>query len=314
MDRFYTRMERHVPNFQTDHMLIIRYNVGAGGKFIAGCLSLSHGVIPPDTMLAEKEINGQLTKQQLQQTLLQRSLDKDGKWNDFGFSDKGFWGFDKFRYFEFDVGTMGLLEWNPLIPDLTQRNDRWLCNNVHSYGVTMKLSEAWPNATILFIDNATQFKTKFRPQKLYGEPEWGVADHRINIFWKNCRGSDWPFWPPRSREEYDNLPSWIKNEIKTLHQDEILKYFHDSVLEREHRVIEKQKQAFLMNKHPSIVWDADWFCDARTFADKSRWLYQQLGLVDYDESLVMGFYQGWISAMQQELEIVMQDQTGPGNS
>jgi hypothetical protein len=121
-------------------------------------------------------------------------------------------------------------------------------------------------------------------------------------------------WAPRTREEYDNLPAWIKNEIKVLYDDEILNYFRDADLEKKQTEIEKQIQAELMKKHPSIVWDADWYLNAETFNDKCRWLYQQLGLADYDESLVMGFYHGWISKMEQELETKTRDQSSPSNA
>jgi hypothetical protein len=152
---------------------------------------------------------------------------------------------------------------------------------------------------------------KWRPHRLYGTRDAGLADLRIHIFWKNCRGNDWPLWAPRSLEEYQDLPAWIRDEIKERYNDEILDYFRDSELERKQTAIETQLRADLMAKHPSIVWDADWFLDADTFADKSRWLYQQLGLGDWDESLVMGFYHGWISAMQRHLDLVIRDQKTP---
>ena len=303
-------MARPLPNFECDRILIIRYNVGAGGKFLSACLSMSQDVVVPDTELARLEMQGQLTKQQLQQTLLSRALDKNGSWNDFGLFDQYFWGFDKFRYFNFDVSTMGLLEWGPLIPELTQRNDRWLPTNLHPFLTTVRLSEVWPNATILFLENPDKFKTRFRPHRLYGTRDAGLADLRINIFWKNCRGGDWPVWAPRTLEEYNDLPEWIKNEIKERYDDEILWYFRDADLEQKQTEIEKELQAKLMKKHRSILWDCDWYLDPRTFAEKCGWLYQQLDLVDYDESLVMGFYHGWISKMQQDLEKKMRDQLG----
>lgn len=307
-------MARHIPNFQSNRILILRYNVGAGGKFLSGCLSMSRGVVVPDTDLAQQEMRGQLTKQQLQQTLLDRTTDSSGGWADFGLFDQSFWGFDKFRYFHFDLSTMGLLEWGPLIPDLTQRNDRWLCTNVHPYLTTVRLSEVWPNATILFIDNPEQFKMRFRPHRLYGTRDAGLTDLRIHLFWKNCRGPDWPLWAPRNQREYENLPAWIREEIKINHNDEILNYFWDAELEKKQTAIEKQIQAELMKKHPCIVWDADWFLDTQTFADKSRWLYQQLGLEDWDESLVMGFYQGWMAAMQRHLDSVIREHEAVASS
>lgn len=305
-------MARPLPNFESDRILIIRYNVGAGGKFLSACLSMSHGVVVPNTDLAQQEMQGKLTKQQLQEILLSRAINSDGQWDDFGLYDYTFWGFEKFRLFSFDVSTVGLLEWGPLIPDLTRRNDRWLCTNLHPYFTTMRLGEVWPNATILFIENPDRFKDKFRPHRLYGTREAGLADLRINLFWKNCRGSDWPLWAPKSKEEYDNLPSWIKDEIKDLYNDEILDYFRDIELEKKQTEIEKQMQADLMKKHPSILWDADWYLDPEVFNDKCRWLYQQLGLTDYNESLVMGFYHGWILALQQDLETAIERQKVPG--
>jgi hypothetical protein len=293
---------RKSPNFDTSRLLVIVSDQGAGGKFLTSCLSFSDSVVIPDQTLAQQQLSGELTGHGLQKCLLERlGNQNDKRWRDFGIVDKIFWGFAEIRYYDFDPRCAALLTWGSLIPTLTHHSERWLILMLHSWDVALRVSEIWPNATMLFIDNAQNFMSTYRPHYLYDGIYGGKIDPRINIFWRNCRGTEWPLWPPRSLGEFERLEPWIRQEIKSTFNDEILAYFNDPKLEQLQAQIDREKRRELTQRHRSLVWDADWFCDSQQMVDQMSITYQSLGLDDYDAPLILEFYHGWLTALNASL-------------
>ena len=294
---------RKSPNFNTTRLLVIVSDQGAGGKFLTSCLSFSESVIIPDQDLAQQRLTGNLTGRGLQQCLLERILQqKDKQWRDFGIVDKNFWGFAEIRYYDFDPRCAGLLTWGPLVTTLTHENQRWLILMLHSWDVALRVSQIWPMATMLFIDNAQRFMSLYRPHYLYDGIYGGKIDPRINIFWRNCRGADWPLWPPRSIVEYQKLEPWLRDEIQMTFNNEILNYFNDPELEQLQAQIDHEKRTSLMQRHRTLLWDADWFCEPEQTMVQMSDTYQTLGLNDFDPGLVLQFHHGWLWALSTSLE------------
>lgn len=303
----YSHQMRRLPNFNAERLLCIVADQGAGSRFLTGCLALSESVIIPDADLAAQRLSGKMNSSQLRDTLLQNCLAHDKKtWRDFGIVDKSFWGFPEIRYYDFSPKCAGLLTWGRFVVPATHDDDKWLICMVHNWNLALRVSQIWPKSTMLFVDNAQDFMLQYRPHYVYDGIFGGKLDPRINIFWRNCRGADWPLWPPRSKGEFDALPQWIQLEIASRFDNEILDYFHDPELERRQELTDQAKRRELLGRHPVLVWDAACFCQPSDFGVSIENLYRSLRLPDYDARLVMGFYHGWIQALEESLHYQQQ--------
>lgn len=299
----YWNQMRQPPNFQAQRLLVMVSDQGAGSKFLTSCLAFSKAVVIPDFDLATKRLSGEMNPEDLRSCLLQRTLGPDSRqWKDFGIVDRNFWGFAEIRYYDFDPRCAGLLTWGSLVGPLTHSDDKWLILMMHSWDVASRVSQIWPRSTMLFIDNAQEFMSLYRPHYLHDGIFGGKIDPRINIFWRNCRSANWPLWPPRSQQEFDALPSWIRDEIQNSFNNELVNYFNDPVLESQQTLIDLEKRNLLINRHRSLVWDAGCFLDQHRFNRNLRDLYDYLELPDYDQGLTTDFYLGWLTALKTSLQ------------
>jgi hypothetical protein len=79
-----------------------------------------------------------------------------------------------------------------------------------------------------------------------------------NLIWLSIRGEEWPLTAPATLEEFDNLPLWIKSEIKNLHKcsDEI---FNILKIKNQHvNFISVKQQDIARDGHHFDLITAEW--------------------------------------------------------
>jgi len=151
-------------NFNTHNLIIFQYPIGAGGKFIAACCGLSDKMILNNGILAEKQINQELSKKDKLDYLI-KSITGISTWNDFNLGCVQLFGiaidaYDKILDPEIEPRI------SPIIAKL-QHTDLKFSIVAHTpYKCKLGVNK-WPNARIVQFNYNKEFYNKFRPNQAW---------------------------------------------------------------------------------------------------------------------------------------------------
>lgn len=263
-------------NFNTTNVVIAYYPRQSGGKFLLNCLGLSNQMVLQDHTIAQKQLDNKLTQQDIFDLLIGRtrnSKNVDKFWGDLDLGCGKLFGTDSLDYNSF----------HPIIDQLSKSNFLFPVI-IHNFNLLTELCKIWPNAKILHLINEGNFIQKYRPN-------WqSVCTHdqtKIDITWNAIRGESWPECSPKSVEEYNKLPEFIKKEDQQLHSHAILNLTTDYS-----RTIDK-----LLN-NDTVRWDCDWFLDLNTFQQEIKNLYAQFRVTNFSKDMISQFYIEWLDCLE----------------
>ena len=248
--------------FDSKYFLIINYPRGASGKFLANCLGISDGA----TLQHKDLIN--LTSKQKVSLLLDRLESRRHYWDDLDLGDS--------QLFEMGCFTHDVAESYSIETKQAIDNKKYVMRIVHNPYHVSNLLNTWHNAKVIdFVDCDSYLKHRpnFNPDS---DQVW------LQRHWDDIRDKSWPIDPPEYVEDIPNLPEHIQNDIKKIFRSEIIE--------------------LLKNKNPipksTITWNPNWFLDKNTFLEKLFNLYNILELNDFNEELIITFYNKYIEVAQ----------------
>ncbi len=157
-------------NFDSDRAIILYYDVGAGGRFLANSLSLSSDCVMMNSRLAKMQLDGELSQKQKLSTLLSR-LDKNNNprlWNDFDLNDKDWFGmnyvgltkkFGVIDFHEFNHHELkDMLYTDKLFQYVSINNTKYFFMTCHGPLELENILLIWKNAKIVSFKNQNLFK------------------------------------------------------------------------------------------------------------------------------------------------------------
>jgi hypothetical protein len=272
-------------NFDTPNIIIACYDIGAGGKMILNSLGLSDEVTLQDLELAEQQLNNNLSQQDKFKILCDRLQNTTKVWNDLDLGCKYLFGINSEEYQKNFCFIKESFKFSPIISKLSNSNLRFCLVN-HHYPILKNKITVWPNATLIFFDNEKEFVNRRARKKR--------IDQRLQLFWNNVRGPDWPMDPPNSIEEVENLEPFIQKELTEQFNDEIRLYYVDTNTKAKIKQAEQQIRQKFMHSNPTLVWDCCWSLDTDLFLTNMEIFYKRLGLTNFNPDYLAQFHALWL--------------------
>jgi len=267
---------------EQNKLLTVFFPAGAGGHFLVAALALSkHSML-----LSEKFILNPRSTEELLDSFIAsfNSSIELKKWQDFD---------------------MDIVKEIPDSAKLVKLNDKistdiYFLSAAHDQQHCDSLTSIWKDVTIINFINSAEFNG------------WRSYPNfpKINDYWKNIQGNDWPSDPPLSYEELQLYPEKIKNEIATKFNNTILNYFNlnsfevDAAFENEfipYSELQPDRDNFAVNYPDSLkllTWNCqDYFSKDATVNSVKR-LYNDLGFTDFNKSAISKLYTTWIDTLR----------------
>ena len=155
-------------NFNYDKVIIAKYLIGGGGKFLCACLGLSDDAVLMREDLAQMQLDGKLPiEKKLKYLLLATKQQSEKKiWDDWGLYDNYFWGVQEEQYTlndplfpgsgtrEYIVGRI-----NKVVYDCID-NNKFMLNIAHSDVFLMPILNYWKNSKVIVFKNENKFRLK----------------------------------------------------------------------------------------------------------------------------------------------------------
>jgi hypothetical protein len=255
-------------NFNTDKITLVNYPPGSGGKFLINCCALSNRAVFQDEKLATLKLRNQLPINDKINLLINRidSL-KVGNWNDLGMGCGELFGDALFDYTNVDAYTN-------VIHPLSNGDDVFF-KVTHTDVFAKQWKSQWKNAMVINFTNCNEFISSVRR-----ETSSNALAYRKTSYWDAIRDKSWQLNPPNTFDEYEKLPSYIKEDITEINRGELLGYLHND-----------EKVVF----DNSFEWDAKWLLNIDDALYNINRVYAYLGLNDFEHNIdnIALFYNKW---------------------
>lgn len=288
-------------NFQCDKIIILHYEIGSGGRFLANCLGLSDQCVFTDGTLAELQLNNQFNSKDKFKYLINSLIETKSTWNDLNLYDKNWTGIDYDIHFNLTSEQLKKFKYKEVFSKLTEKNEKYLFLNTHSENELNTLVNVWPNSKVVSFSNT----------KLFNK----IRNHRSDYFvfkgvWDLLSLQDL-IDIPYSKKQYQNMPDSIKNKVNTCLKDEkflteLKKILDDNLTSLSFREYNNSK-VVLKNKLKSIyknsnfvypksyfVWDTNWYLNFNDTLKNIETLYKKLELKDFNKKFIELYYKTWI--------------------
>lgn len=136
-------------NFQCDKIIILHYEIGSGGRFLANCLGLSDQCVFTDGTLAELQLNNQFNSKDKFKYLINSLIETKSTWNDLNLYDKNWTGIDYDIHFNLTSEQLKKFEYKKVFSTLTEKNEKYLFLNTHSFNELNTLVSVGPNSKVI---------------------------------------------------------------------------------------------------------------------------------------------------------------------
>jgi hypothetical protein len=142
-------------NINTDKLTLVHYPVGAGGKFLINCLSLSDECVFSHATLIKNQLQGQFGQQHKLQYIKEQLESTDGSsWNDLDLGCYQMFGFPVHPFAFSNPKLHWVLEkfMNPEMHDLEAAGKKWFLTT-HDTAILRQYLTYWSNAkAIVFVN------------------------------------------------------------------------------------------------------------------------------------------------------------------
>lgn len=311
-------------NFDTDKLIIGLYPQGAGGRFVAHCLSLSNDVLLGDAVCSELQLSDKLNVDD-KFNLLTKNIEKtDNLWRDWYLDDVSFW-----KSFPEDVDYKNIDEYiselsqNNLLERVTHNNDKYFFLLPHYHSAYVKLKDLWKNSKSIVFKNSSLFVLIRNFHRDFSQYLWAtmIRKHPNHV---KLIASNWRSLPTFILEElkdldigkmkqeyYEQFPfESIWSKLKKSNWPEIpplsiLEYIsYDKVLRTDieetfnnfsecyYSELENYPKELINNSN--YIWDTNWFFEKELTLYNIRELYNSLDISDYNEKYISKLYDNWL--------------------
>lgn len=259
--------------FQAGNAVIVSYTAFSGGKFLGNCLALSQYACPQEPSAARYLLRKPDDYDFRLETVL-KTLPPSEKmldWRRYEFGDLQLYG-------------PAWEAWRTGLPKPPNRLTQDICHSGMRFFFTdhsfqpINLCGVWSNATILRMINSRKFQKlalqKKNPHEISDITE--IAGNYCEEKYNFLRGDSWPEWQAFEQAGYDsgrvaNLDLNVVNEINKFYPMHVI-------------------------KNPVILFDVDSnYYNRDRFMSSMADLYQLLGLLDYQPTLVSKFYDSYMA-------------------
>jgi len=151
-------------NFDYDKIIITKYSVSGGGKFLHSCLGLSDDAVLNQKDLTQMQLDGKLPiEKKLKYLLLATKQQSERQiWDDWGF--RGFWGSRETcdaRENDYLLGnTKNIIDRiNKVIYDCID-NNKFTFLTVHEDRILISILKYWKNSKVIIFKNEQKFVSK----------------------------------------------------------------------------------------------------------------------------------------------------------
>jgi hypothetical protein len=311
-------------NFNTDKLILGLYPMGAGGKFLTNCLSISEDVLIGDRGFSELQLSGKLEPKD-KFNLLRNTIRKtsDDQWEDFYLDEISFW-----EVYPEDLDHKSVeehiseLNQNYFLEKVTRSNDKYFFLLPHYRSSYVKLKKLWKNSKSIVFKNSSLFVLLRNCHREFSMYLWVIMrEHHLEHM--NLMT---PYWR--------SLPIHILEELKTIDIDkmrsEYKKFTFESIWSNLRKnnwpenppITIKEYIGYDINLRKEVenafnnysgcyfselenypdelindsdyVWDTNWFFDKELTLYKIGELYKSLNISDYNEDRVSTLYGDWI--------------------
>ena len=313
-------------NFNCDKIIILNYEIGAGGRFLANNLSLSSDCVMMNSRLAKMQLDGNLSQKHKLLILLNCLQGTNHAWDDLGFRDTNWFGLD----YDCMVEKLGVVDYYHLDSDkftnvYTNENFRYLTiNNTKYFFITShsekeinKLKSIWKNAKVISFKNERLFcrirNHKNEEQRRY-KSIWGSIPKEEKIGW-----NEFALEPPYCERDFYNYPSYVLSTISKYTSDSnfrkkvdeivtpkfsipVPKCFADykNLTQEEKKILESENTSEdYVHPNSTFVWDCNWYLSEQDTIHNIKCLYDVLELEGYDEQSVGSYYRSWIKKLEE---------------
>ena len=319
-------------NFNSDKIIILHSDTGAGGKFLGHMLSLSPDCVMMNAKLAMMQLDGNLNQQQKLFVLLS-SIDRTYKeWNHFGFDDRDWIGInyetipEKLKvidyYFLNDCEFKTKVYTNKSFQYLTVNNTKYFFHTSHSPEELSKLLSIWKNAKVISFKNENLFKyiRRFKHSYAYNcqiklKTIWNLIKKEEEI---DCINSPMYFGSPDARN-FNNLPENVKITVGKYLNDQgflekvnkIMKLQYSIPVPKlfsEYKNLSEEEKSIIESENVTeeyvfpnsiFVWDCNWYLSEEHTLYNIKNLYNVLELNGYERSYSRSFYRSWINKLEE---------------
>jgi hypothetical protein len=212
-------------NFDYDKVIITKYLIGGGGKFLCACLGLSDDVVLMQKDLAQMQLDGKLPIEKKLKYLLLATKQQSEKqiWDDWGLLR--FWGVLDFEYSiyskEYIIDRINKVVYNCI------DNNKFMFLTVHEDSFLIPILNYWKNSKVIIFKNEQEFAPKRTLGKFGINRMWPPDEEprcRMPIITSSCSISKLQL----DRSRIDNLSyewdcDWYYSRDKTV--DEIEKLY-----------------------------------------------------------------------------------------
>lgn len=273
------------------NILLVKFDEGAGGKFLINCIGLSDGAVLQHSALAEAQLQGLLLPQDKFDLIMSRLQAHTGEWADLGLHSSRLFGIAENDYAQRVPSTMRPRK---VIYDLCDNGKVIAPQVLHHIPVFEMALKMWSSAKIIIFNNDVDFIKQMRPRMLLRN------NPSLSVYWNDIRGSDWPKHPPYTIDRYNQLPEYIRTELEDIFNGDIFYHItYPEIIERE------QEEAKLVHdtarqSRDCFDWDTTWYFDEDSTISGVSKVYDWLGLTDFNEQMVREYYSLWIQKIKEE--------------
>lgn len=259
--------------FESNLPIIVSYPRYSGGKFLINTLSLSKHAVPQNLEVVEHLLTqGDDYECRFNSILTTLPPPNEMKqWVEkFEFGDRQIYGDDLTHWYNGQK-----LLTNNIVERLVNKNLSFFITNHNEDDKLHKLLSVWSNSSIILLVNHCKFSTI--SHRLKSNNYDSLSDHAGNYSrhrYQKISGKDWPSW-----EEFESVGYNINKLEKYQNvSGEISKFYCWQDI---------KNKVFLFDVDGSIF-------DQQKFVLAARWLYDQFEFDDFNEELVIKFWQEYM--------------------
>lgn len=236
-----------------------------GGKFLINCLGLGNNAVMQERNLARLQLDGKLSVANKFDNLIQRLENIGNKWNDLGLGCGQYFG-GVYNYYPHS--TPSTKNFYPEVAEVFNRG--WyaflVSHNLADYKIRKTI---WPNhRCINFQCSSDRFFSTYR------------SNRKIVQYWKTIRGASWPVECPLTKEEINQLPSFVTDELVGRFNGGIFNFVVDHSESPE-----------------DVLWDTDWYLTESDTVDNVKRLYKHFDITDFNPDLIVKYRNAWLDVL-----------------
>lgn len=296
-------------NFDCDKIIILHYEMGSGGRFLANSLGLSNQCTFTNSALSQMQLDGKFdTHKKIKYLTLSLKSTKN-KWKDLNLFDKEWTGIDYNIHFDLDENQLIEFRYNDIFSKLTEENEKILFLNTHSDGELSILLKVWKNAKVISFKNTKLFLLVRRFKSDYD---------LFSKIWNLISDKNWPD-APYSKYQFYNMPNEIVKDVgdnlknsnfietlkkelnNNLHRDILIPKSFNEYKKLSYEEKEILKKVYVnedfVTKNSFFVWDTNWYFEETQCLKNLKVLYDKLNLKDYNENYLNMYYNNWITKL-----------------